>query len=133
MRTPLYVGIAIALIAFGILGLFSVGAPFLLTGLIMLVVFPWRRRADVLWPAVVAPWVIALAYVLFGPLSCTSRPSFGPLLSRTECSNVLGIEYSGSGSYDPPLLPAFLAGLAMAAVVAFVLHRLLARRKARAG
>ncbi|HJS26723.1 MAG TPA: hypothetical protein VJ913_06330 [Actinomycetota bacterium] len=132
MRTPLYVGIAIPLVAFGTLGLFSIGAPFLLTGVVMLVVFPWRRRPDVLVPAVVAPWVLALTYVLLGPLSCSTTPVLGPFLPRTECSNLLRIDYSGSGTYDPPLLPAFLAGLAMAAVVAFVLHRLLGRRDGHA-
>ncbi len=115
MRTPLYVGIAIALIAFGILGLVSIGAPLLLTGVVMLVAFPWRRRPDVLWPALAAPLAFTLVYALLAPLSCRSS-SVGPLLPRTECSNVLGIDYSGTGTYDPPLLPAFLAGLAAAAV-----------------
>jgi hypothetical protein len=82
-------------------------------------------------PIVAAPWAFTLIYVLLAPLSCTSTstPSTGPLLSRTECSNILGIDYSGGGSYDPPLLPALLAGLVAAGLTVAILRRLLARRR----
>jgi len=73
-----------------------------------------------------------VTYVLLAPLSCTSIASSGPLPSRTECTNVLGIDYSGSGSYDPPLLPALLAGLIVAGIIALVLRRLLARQSVNA-
>ena len=129
--TPLYVVIAVASIVLGVLGSFTIGAPFLLSGVAMLAVLPWRRRADVLWPVLVTPWVFTIVYVLLAPLSCTTTASIGPLIARTECSNVLGIDYSGAGEYRAPLLPAVVAGLAVAASVALVLHRLLARRRSR--
>jgi hypothetical protein len=127
--TFVYFAIAITLCALGFVAIFSVGAPFFLTGIAMLVVSPWRARRDVFWPVVMAPWAFALTYALLAPLSCTSTPSTGPLLSRTECSNVLGIDYRGGGAYDPPLLPALLAGLVAAGFTVLVLRRLLARRR----
>jgi hypothetical protein len=128
VRTSVYVAIAIALIVSGVIGAFTIGAPFFLTGAIMLAVMPWRRRSDVLWPALAAPWVFTIVYVLLAPLSCSTSPSVGPLLTRTECSNVLGIDYSGVGNYDAPLLPALIAGIAAGGVAALLLRRVLARR-----
>jgi len=127
-----YFGLAIALCAVGLVAILSIGAPFFLTGIAMLVVSPWRGRKDVLWPVVAAPWAFTVTYVLLAPLSCTSTVSIGPLLSRTECTNILGIDYSGSGSYQPPLLPALLAGLIVAVFTFLVLRRLLARRRVKA-
>ena len=127
-----YFGVAIVLCAVGFVAILSIGAPFFLTGIAMLVVSPWRARKDVVWPVIAAPWAFTVTYVLLAPLSCTSTVSIGPLLSRTECTNVLGIDYSGSGSYDPPLLPALLAGLIVAGIIALVLRRLLARQSVKA-
>jgi hypothetical protein len=129
--TFVYFAIAITLCALGFVAIFSIGAPFFLTGIAMLVASPWRGRRAIVVPTVAAPWAFTLTYVLLAPLSCTStsRPSAGPLLSRTECSNVLGIDYSGGGAYDPPWLPALLAGLVAAGITVAVLRRLLARRR----
>lgn len=131
MRTVAYVGLAIAFLVFGYLALFSIGAPFFLTGVAMLAVMPWRHRPAVLWPALVAPWAFALGYVLIAPLGCTSTASAaageaaGP--SFTTCTNVLGIDYSGEGPYNAPLLPAFAAGIAVALLAAFGVRRAVAR------
>ena len=130
--TFVYFAIAITLCALGFVAIFSIGAPFFLTGIEMLAVSPWRARKDVVWPVIAAPWAFTVTYVLLAPLSCTSIASSGPLPSRTECTNVLGIDYSGSGSYDPPLLPALLAGLIVAGIIALVLRRLLARQSVNA-
>jgi hypothetical protein len=124
-----YFGLAIALCAVGFVAILSIGAPFFLTGIAMLVVSPWRARKDVLWPVVAAPWAFTVTYVLLAPLSCTGTAyPDGEARSFTECTNVLGIDYSGGGAYNPPLLPAFLAGLITAGLAAFVIRRLLARR-----
>ena len=127
--TFVYFVIAITLCALGFVAIFSIGAPFFLTGIAMLVASPWRGRREIVVPIVAAPWAFTLTYVLLAPLSCTSTPSTGPLLTRTVCSNVLGIDYSGGGAYDPPLLPALLAGLAASGLTIAVLRRLLARRR----
>jgi hypothetical protein len=145
IRSWLYVLTALALILFGIAGLFSIGAPFFLTGLVMLICFPWRRDRAVLVPALSAVWGFTIGYILVAPLGCSSS-AFGPperahplgmgvlavgqaLVRRgTVCNGVL-FDYSGGGSYSPPLLPALIAGLAAGLIVAIVVRRLLRRGK----
>ena len=45
---------SLALIAFGFLGAFSIGRPFFLVGLSMLVLGPLRRRPALFWPPLLA-------------------------------------------------------------------------------
>lgn len=119
-------GLAFALVGFGMLAIFSVGAPFLLTGVLMLALWRHRSRGDVLAPVLLWPWVFVVTYFLVGPLGCTTTASPATAdasgTSFTECSNVIGIDYSGTGSYAPPLLPALLAAAAVATVVSGVLR-----------
>jgi hypothetical protein len=69
-------------------------------------------------------WAFVLGYVLVGPLGCTTSGGASALpgspvdVGRTVCTNVLGIDYSGAGAYNPPLMPAFVVGLAVAGVAA---------------
>jgi len=131
---------AAVLMLFGFVAIFSIGAPFFLTGAAMIVVGPFRHRREVLWPALVAVWSFVVAYVLVAPLGCTGTsvavvPNIGNAaqVGRTTwtCTNVLGIDYSGVGSYQPTLFPALVAGLFAAGVVGFVTRRAL-RPRARA-
>ena len=131
-RTWVYVALALGLVLFGIAGLLSIGAPFLLTGLAMLVCFPWRRRQDILWPALASVWGLTLGYILVAPLGCTtSARAVGGVTSGggTTCIGLL-FDYSGGPSYNAPLLPAFLVGLASAAAAA-LLVRMVATRRTR--
>jgi len=127
--------LALVLIGFGFLSLFNIGGPLLLTGLAMVAVGPWRRRRDVLWPALVAAWSFALAYVLVAPLGCTSTSTAVPAgpstVGYTSCTNVLGIDYSGGGAYQAPLLPAVLVALTVAVVVGVAVRVVLSRREQR--
>jgi hypothetical protein len=111
---------AIALILFGWIAIFSVGAPFLLLGLMLAVLFPWRGRRGVVATGAAVVLGFVVGYVLVAPLSCsgTSIATVGGSLSRgtVSCSNVLGIDYEGTGNYHPSLLPALLAGIALASV-----------------
>src|SRR6266508_4677853 len=85
MGTAAYWGVAVLLVGFGFLGLFSIGAPFLLTGTAMMVVSPWRNRREVLWPTLVGVWVFVLGYVLVAPLSCYTSSSMDPItVNRTR-------------------------------------------------
>jgi hypothetical protein len=130
--TFVYFAIAITLCAFGFVAIFSVGAPFFLTGAAMLVASPWRGRRDVLWPGGRGSVGVHRDVHLLAPLGCTATGTAGlggQAVWRTECSNILGINYSGGGSYDPPLLPALLAGLVVAGLTVAGLRRLLARRR----
>jgi hypothetical protein len=120
----------------GIVGLFSIGAPFLLTGLAMLVCFPWRRRPDILWPALAGVWGLSLGYMLVAPLSCTSTitatptptGSVSPTMTTPTC-NGLPFDYSGGPSYNAPFLPALLFGLAMAAASLVLVRMAFTRRR----
>ncbi|HSL16126.1 MAG TPA: hypothetical protein VK962_07580 [Actinomycetota bacterium] len=126
MRAAAYLAIAIAFIAFGFLELITIGAPFMLTGLLMLSLWRHRSRSDVMVPALSWPWVFALGYVLFGPIGCTTTSvattgeAVGP--SFTRCSNVLGIDYSGIEPYSPPLWPALLAAVVLATAIALAVR-----------
>jgi hypothetical protein len=125
-----YFAIAIALCAAGFIAILSVGAPLLLTGVVMLAASPWRERRGIPWPGIAAVWTFTFTYVLLAPLGCTAATSPGAAAdSLTECTNVLGIDYRGGGTYDPPLLPALLAGLVAGALAALLLRRLLKPRR----
>ena len=138
MRSVAYLALAVVLCAFGYLALLSIGSPFLLTGVSMLIVYPWRSRPSALWPTLASVWALSATYVLIAPLSCSSTAGALPAVPGTRapstsngvtvCSNLLGIDYSGGASYNPPLLPALLAGIAVAIVIALSLRAILVRR-----
>ena len=121
------------LIAVGYVAIFSVGAPFLLFGLTLALLFPWRHRRGVMPTGVAAVVGFVMGYVLVAPLSCTRRVmgTAGEATGMemyTACSNLLGIPYEGTGSYDPSLLPALLAGITLA-LLAAALTAWLSRRR----
>lgn len=140
---------AVVLVIFGFVSQFSIGAPFLLTGVLMLIVGAggWRHRPEILWPALVGVWVFVVVFVLVAPLGCTTSasghvhllpggavPAGSPApvqIGHTVCTNVLGIDYSGTGVYNPPLMPALLAGLAAGLALAVVTRALLIRGRRR--
>jgi hypothetical protein len=121
---------AVALIAFGVLGLLSVGLPFLLTGIAMAALAPRRSERVILWPALVGIWAFVLGYVLAGPIGCATTVSAAPGEATAEtvsCGNVLGLDYSGGAGYQPPLLPALVVGVVLAVASAWVVRRALRR------
>ena len=134
---------AALLVVFGFLTGYSIGAPFLLLGLVMVVVGPVRRRARIFWPAMVVVPAFTLGYVLVAPLTCTASAgvSAGATagagdLSTTTCTSLLGGPYAGTGVYNPPLEPALRVGVAVAggaAIVTFVLISLGRSRKTSGG
>ena len=135
--TLAYWGVAVFLVGFGYLAVFGIGAPFLLTGITMMVVSPWRSRPQVLWPALAGVWAFVLGYVLVAPLGCTSTAIAvtvgSPVaMSHTTCTNILGIDYSGSGTYNPTLLPVMLAAFVTGVAGALATRILLRRRRATA-
>jgi hypothetical protein len=135
--TLAYWGVAVFLVGFGYLAVFGIGAPFLLTGITMMVVSPWRSRPQVLWPALAGVWAFVLGYVLVAPLGCTSTAIAVTVgsqvaMSHTTCTNILGIDYSGTGIYNPSLVPAVLAGVTAGTAGAVATRILLRRRRAAA-
>ncbi|CAN5637003.1 hypothetical protein BH23CHL8_BH23CHL8_12510 [soil metagenome] len=92
-----YWALSLALVAFGFIAGFSIGQPFFLIGLAMLVLGAFRHRALVFWPAMLAVVAYNIAYWAIAPLGCTSTiTSDGG--GRTVCSNLLGLPYEGEGS-----------------------------------
>ena len=110
---------SIALIAFGLVGTFSIGRPFLLVGLALLVLGPVRRRPVLFWPPLVAVIAYNVGYWAVVPLYCTATEVVGGT-STTACSSLIGIRYSGSGIYNPSLEPANLVALLLAAIAFLV-------------
>lgn len=117
---------AIVLIVFGTLTGFSIGLPFLVIGLALVVMAPFKRRTRIFLPLLVGLAGFFIGFALVAPMSCTTRESIefrssGGATSiaqaGTSCSNVLGIEYSGDGDYQPPLAPGLIAGLVVAIVL----------------
>jgi hypothetical protein len=129
-RAALYWAGAAVLVAVGCLATFSIGAPLWLTGIAMLVVGRWRHRPAVVWPVLVGVWSFVLGYVLVAPLGCSTSAALPGEAARTTCSNVLGIDYSGTAVYNPSLFPALMAGLA-AAAIGVVVTRQITRRTRR--
>ena len=107
---------SLCLIAFGVVAMFSIGRPFLLVGLAMLILGPLRRRPVLYWPPLLAVIAYNVGYWAVAPLYCTATEAAGGT-STTTCSSLIGIGYSGSGIYNPSLDPANQAGLLLAAIV----------------
>jgi hypothetical protein len=120
--------VALALVVFGFLAAFSIGQPFLFLGLAMIAVGPWRRRPRVFWPVVAGVVAFNVAYLAFAPLVCTATVNLGGAI-RTTCTNLLGIPYEGGAGYNPSLLPARLAGLAVGIAVAVLTELLVVKRR----
>jgi hypothetical protein len=133
VRTALYIAIAVILLVFGYLTLFSIGWPLALTGILMLALIGQRHRFDVLAPALAWPWVFTIGYLLVAPIGCTST-SHAVVPSETEavegwtrCGSLF-LTYAGPTPYRPPLLPALLTGVALATAGSFAIQWALRRR-----
>jgi hypothetical protein len=118
---------SLGLIAFGIVGMFSIGRPFFLVGLAMLILSPLRRNPILFWPPLLAVIGYNVGYWAVAPLSCTAIEAVGGT-STTSCSWLIGIGYPGSGMFNPSLDLANQVGLVLAAVVFVVVLAANARR-----
>jgi hypothetical protein len=134
-----YLAVGIALALFGYLALFSIGFPFLLTGVLMLALTPVRRRAAIIVPTLLWPWVFTIGYLLVAPLGCTTftmpRIAGGvrdSVEGSTRC-HALFFTYAGDALYNPPIWPALLVGVVFATGVALIARRWLAHRAIQTG
>lgn len=129
-----YWALGIGLVIFGVLGGFSIGQPFLLIGITMLVLGRLRRRPMLFWPPLSAVIGHVVGYWTVVPLYC-SATDVGGGTSMTTCSSLIGITYSGSDAYNPSHAPADQAGLivgAIALIAVFVATLWRARATSRA-
>ncbi|MFQ5556515.1 MAG: hypothetical protein ACE5GB_03265 [Acidimicrobiales bacterium] len=116
-----YRALVVVLIVFGVVAGFSIGIPFLFMGLILAVMSPLRGRPAAFWPPIAAILGFIAGYAVVAPLRCTSTSSSdGGQFSTTVCDNIIGLDYSGSVSYEPSLGPALSTGLGVAVVAAIV-------------
>ena len=132
-----YLVIAIGLGIFGYLAMFSIGFPFLLTAVLMLVLTAARHRAAVMVPALVWPWIFTLGYILVAPIGCSTlaMPQIadggrGTVEGSTRC-NALFLTYAGDASYSPPLWPALVVGVVLATGASLIARRWITRRVRR--
>jgi hypothetical protein len=108
--------LSLTLIVFGFLTGFSIGQPFLLIGLALLALGPFRKRPRVFWPPFLAVVAYDVAYWALVPFSCTATQAVGAA-SSTVCTNLLGARFEGTGVYNPSPMPATLAALACSSIV----------------
>ena len=130
MSRTVYWSVTLLLIAFGFVAILSIGAPFFFVGITMAVLSPFRGRPRIYWSGMGGVLGLIAGYVLVAPLSCTATASGAGDIGHTTCTNLLGIDYSGTGVYNPPLVPALLAGLGTAVLVGYLSWRLFSRGSA---
>jgi hypothetical protein len=118
------------LVVFGFITGFSIGIPFLLLGLLLAALSPFRANPQVFWPTILAYVAFIGGLILVSPISCSESASDQGSAGTTVCSNLIGIDYSGTGNYNPSRLPALIAAL-IGAVLAGTLAHGLFRRVAR--
>ncbi len=116
---------------FGVLGILSIGLPFLVLGLALLVLTPSRNAPERFWPPLVGIAAFFLGFLLVAPLGCTTSAvarATGGLApapqAHTVCTNAIGLHYAEGAGYNPSLVPALVAGL-LFAVAGWSVSRLL--------
>jgi hypothetical protein len=134
----LYWTLVIVLVGFGLVAIFSIGIPFLLFGLTLAAIGPWRDRAIVVWPAVSAVSAFVVGVLGTLPWSCgrsvmpVSPGGTGRLIrSQGSCSTALGLFRYHTAT--PGYWPGLVVSLVLAIAAGFAVHAIVARRhRARA-
>jgi hypothetical protein len=125
--------LVILLVGFGVLAIFSIGAPFLLIGLTLALLWPFRSLRAVWLPVIVGEIALIVGYVLIAPLGCTTAVTSSDASAWTACDNLVGLDYSGAGTYSPSHVPAVVvaisAGLVTASATGLYSRRRAARRR----
>lgn len=121
------------LVVFGVLSGFSIGIPFLLLGMTLICVSPFRGRRVVFWPPIAAVLGLIAGFIVVAPFACvaeTSGTSQGIVEEHAECKSAVGITYPLSDDLDgPSFLPAWIAGGATAAAAALLTWLIVSRRE----
>jgi hypothetical protein len=129
-----YWALVVVLLGFGYLGPFSIGLPFLLLGIALAIVSQRRHETGVVAAGVATIVGFTVGYILVAPLGCTTSANGVDPVEHTVCTNILGIDYSGTGVYNPSLLPGLVAGVVLAVVFGlsarWIAHRVASRHDA---
>lgn len=78
------------LVAFGIAGSMTIGRPFLIVGVAMLLLGPLRHRGGWFWPPMLAVIAYNVTFWAISPLYCTAI-SLPDGAGSTSCSSLIGI------------------------------------------
>ncbi len=127
LSAVLYWALAVFLMGFGLVGIFSIGLPFLFVGIALAVLSPVRHRPASFWPVIAAVLAFFVGYVLVAPLGCTTTATLAGSGERssTVCQGIL-FRYSSA-----LLWPAVLAGIALAILVGWATRALMLRKASR--
>jgi hypothetical protein len=115
------------------LATFGLAFPLLLLTAVLAAVSPHARKPALFWPPVVGVVMFIVGFVVTAPISCSSTAvSPGDGVPYTTCTNLVGIDYSGRGLYNPSLVPTLLVAV-VAGLAAALLARLVIGRYSHAG
>ena len=111
-----YWWLVLVLIGFGFVAILSIGSPFLLVGVTLAALSPFRSRPRVLWPVLALVVGFLVGYFVVAPLSCSVTEGFNPTtgastVSPELCRSLVGVEYT-----DSPQRPGLIAGVVGALV-----------------
>ena len=107
--------VAAGLCAFGFLTGFSIGQPFLLVGLALVLLGPLRHRARIFVPILTAVVAYNVGFFLLVPFYCSATSQVGQA-SVVVCQSLLGVTFTGGEGYNPSPVPAIQSGLIIAAL-----------------
>jgi hypothetical protein len=115
-----------ALIAFGFVTGLSIGLPFFLIGMAMLVLSPVRRRPLAFWPAFLGFAAFNLSFLLITPAYCSATMPVGDgsMSLQTSCSSFTGIPWPTDATGSGPTGAAFAISGLVALVIGIVVFAL---------
>ncbi len=96
----MYWVLALVLTAFGFVTGFSIGAAFLLIGVTLLALGPFRRWPRLFSPMLAGVITFVVVVVLLVPLTCVATSDRAGA-SQTVCSSILGPTWSGDRALHP--------------------------------
>ena len=115
----------LALVALGLLTIFSLGLYFWFIALALVLLSPFRSRPRIFRSGIALFLGFLIGYFLVAPWGCvqsfTADPTTGEeTVSPVVCTSPVGIDYSGPEPFDPSRTPALFAGGASAVIAAAV-------------
>lgn len=115
-----YWSLSVGLIAFGTLGLMSIGLPFLMIGLAMLLLGRIRHRPLVYWPIMLGLIAFNIAFWLTVPFYCSASSTPDGGSSAATCSSLIGIPWPDDATGMNVTPAAFGISFGLAIVVGIV-------------
>ena len=114
--------VTLGLVGFGVVALASIGRPFVIVGLALVLLRPMRNRPMLFGPPLAAVVAWNIGFLAIAPFYCSATQTVGVGAASTDdamtvCSSLIGITYSGRGIFNPSLEPANQAALLLAALV----------------